>query len=148
MGNQLTVLISTIAAAISAICAAVSSIMTYRLYRKNKLQKLDDRLNKILEIAVQYPYVEDADFTSQWVEMKNASDERYMRYDIYCNLLFNFLAAVYDYFGGKKSEIENYVDVKSWIRLHKQNWQYPVDPNENIDGYSDDFRNFINSYIQ
>ena len=67
MENQLTILISTIAAAISAIFAAVSSIMTYSQYRKEKLQKLNDRLDEILKIGVQYPYVENANFISQWV---------------------------------------------------------------------------------
>lgn len=31
--------------------------------------------------------------------------------------------------------------------MSQSNWKYPVDPNENIDGYSFEFRNFINSYI-
>ena len=147
MENQLTILISTIAAAISAICAAISSIMTYSQYRKEKLQKLNDRLDEILKIGVQYPYVENANFISQWVEMKDSQDEQYLRYDMYCNLLFNYLVAVYDYHNGDKNKIEKFVDVKSWVRLHQLNWKYPVDPNENIDGYSLEFRNFINSYI-
>lgn len=147
MENETAILISTIAAAISAIFAAVSSIMTYWQYKKERLQKLNDRMDKILEISIQYPYVENVNFISHWVEMKDGQNEEYLRYDMYCNLLFNYLFAVYDYFGGDKAKIENYVDVKSWIRLHKLNWKYPVDPNENIDGYSSEFRNFINSYI-
>lgn len=66
MDSQLAVLISTIAAAVSAVFAAVSSIMTYRQYRKSQLQKLSEKLAKILEISVQYPYVENPGFTSQW----------------------------------------------------------------------------------
>lgn len=147
MENQLTILISTIAAAISAVFAAVSSIMTYSQYRKERLQKLNDRLDKILEIGIQYPYVENANFISRWVEMKDSQDEQYLRYDMYCNLLFNYLVAVYDYYNADKNKIEKFVDVKSWVRLHQLNWKYPVDPNENIDGYSLEFRNFINSYI-
>ena len=41
MENQLTILISTIAAAISAVFAAVSSIMNYSQYRKERLQKFN-----------------------------------------------------------------------------------------------------------
>lgn len=147
MESQCTILISTMAAAISAIFAAVSSIMTYSLYRKEKLQRLHDRLDKILEIGIQYPYVENPNFISKWVENRGGQDEKYLRYDMYCNLLFNYLVAVYDYYGGNKSKIEEFVDVRSWIRLHQLNWKNPVDPNENLDGYSLKFRNFINSYI-
>ncbi len=147
METQITILISTIAAAISAICAAVSSIMTYNQYRKERLSKLYDKLDKVLEISIQYPYVENANFISQWVEMRDGQNEQYLRYDMYCNLIFNYLVEVYDYYNGDKDKIEEFVDVKSWVRLHQLNWKHPIDPNENIDGYSLEFRNFINSYI-
>lgn len=140
-------LISTLAAAVSAIFSAVSSIMTYRQYRKSQLQKLSDKLAKILEISVQYPYVENPRFTSQWENMKDTEDDRYMRYDMYCNLLFNYLAEVYDYFDGNKTKIENFVDIKNWIRLHRSNWKHPFVHDENIDAYSRKFRQFIDSYI-
>lgn len=148
MDSQLAVLISTIAAAVSAVFAAVSSIMTYRQYRKSQLQKLSEKLAKILEISVQYPYVENPGFTSQWENMKDSSDERYMRYDMYCNLLFNYWVDVYDYFGGNKKKIEEFVDIKNWIRLHRSNWQHPFVHDENIDAYSPKFRKFIDSYIR
>ena len=71
-----------------------------------------------------------------------------MRYDMFCNLLFNFLAELYEFYGKNKKKMEGFCDIKTWVRMHKLNWLYPIDPNENIDGYSEDFRNFINSYIQ
>ena len=80
--------------------------------------------------------------------MKDKNIEAYMRYDIYCNLLFNFLAELYEFYNGNRTNIENFCDIKTWVRMHKLNWLYPVDPNENIDGYSEDFRKFINSYIK
>lgn len=147
MNNELAILISTLAAAASAVFAAISTIMTYRLYRKERLQKLNEKLDRVIEIGIQYPYVENANFISKWLENREGQDEKYLRYDMYCNLLFNFLVAVYDHFDGDKKDIENFVDVKTWVRLHQLNWKNPVDPNENIDGYSQEFRRFINSYI-
>ena len=147
MESQLMVLISNLAAAVSAIFAAASSIMTYCQYRKSQLQKLNEKLAKILEISVQYPYVENPGFTSQWENKKDTEDDRYMRYDMYCNLLFNYLAEVYEHFNGNRTKIENFVDIKNWIRLHRLNWQHPLVHDENIDAYSHKFRQFIDSYI-
>lgn len=147
MEESTLLIITALAAAISAICAAISTVMTYRLYRKEKKQKLNDKLDRILEIGIEYPYVENANFISRWVEEKNGQDEKYLRYDMYCNLMFNFLAALYAHYNGCKEDVEGFVDVKTWVRAHKLNWKHPVDPNENIDGYSPKFREFINSYI-
>ncbi|MEG0107786.1 MAG: hypothetical protein RR705_02905 [Lachnospiraceae bacterium] len=147
MDSELAILISTLAGAASAFFAAVSTIMTYRLYRKERLQRLNEQLDRVIEIGIQYPYVENANFISKWLENREGQDEKYLRYDMYCNLLFNYLAGVFDYFGGNKKKVENFVDVKTWVRAHQLNWKNPVDPNENIDGYGPKFREFINSYI-
>ncbi len=75
-------------------------------------------------------------------------DEAYLRYDMYCNMLFNFLHHVYEFYGGNKNKIESYIDIKTWIRIHRYNWQNPAVAHENIDGYDEPFRNFINSYLE
>lgn len=149
-----TTIISIFLLAISAIAAALSAIFSYRsckttleLFKKEKYAQLQDELNKIIEIAIEYPYVESKNFTSHWNEKKDSEDERYLRYDMFCNRLYNHLHNVFVFFEQDKEKIEGFVDIKSWIRLHKQNWQNPTDENENIDGYDKEFRDFINSYI-
>lgn len=137
-----------LAAAISAFYSARSSQITLSLYKKEKKEKLHDELNRILEIAVEYPYLESSLFTSKWLQYRETDAEKYLRYDMYCNLLFNYLHHVCEYYNYNKKEIESFVDVKTWIRLHKLNWQNPVDENENIDGYDENYRAFINSYIK
>ena len=134
-------------AAISAIAAAISSYQTLSLYKKEKREKLVERLNKILEIGIEYPYLESKEFTSKWNQFRLSDKEEYLRYDMYCNLIFNFLNDVWQKCENDKQKVEDFVDIKSWIRLHKNNWLNPVEENENIDGYSLEFRNFINSYI-
>jgi hypothetical protein len=139
--------IAAISAATSAYYSRKSLETTVKLYDQEQMEKLIQDLNKIIEIGIQYPYLESKPFTSKWVENMNLNDERYLRYDMFCNLIFNYLSHVYNYFGKDKKQIEDFVDIKSWIRLHKYCWQKPVDENENIDAYDDDFRRFINSYI-
>ena len=139
--------ISALAAAVSAIYSAKSSRLTLELYKKDKEEKLLDELNRILEIAIEYPYLESQGFTSKWNEYRMSDDERYLRYDMYCNLLFNYLHHVFEHFDKNKEKVENFVDVKSRVRMHKQSWQNPMDESGNVDGYDEPFRNFINSYI-
>ena len=139
--------ISALAAAISAYYSAKSSKITLDLYKKEKEEQLIVELNRILEIGIEYPYLESKEFTSKWNENKNNDKEEYLRYDMYCNLIFNYLHHVFEHFGKNKRMIESFVDIKTWIRLHKQNWLNPIDENENIDGYDNEFRTFINSYL-
>jgi hypothetical protein len=139
--------ISAIAAAISAYFSYKNSKTTLNLFEKEKYEKLKDELNRIIEISIEYPYVESKLFTSKWLEYRESDDEKYLRYDMYCNRFYNHLHNVCEYFKYDKKKIEDFVDVKSWIRLHKLNWSNPVDENENVDGYDKEFRDFINSYL-
>ncbi len=146
--SALAVTISALAAAVSAIFSAVSSRTTLTLYKKEKKEKLNDKLNRILEIGIEYPYLESENFIFQWDKYRLTDDEKYLRYDMYCNLLFNFLYDVWNHFNHDKKKIEEFVDIKTWVRAHKNNWLNPIDENENIDGYDYEFRSFINTYIK
>jgi len=139
--------IGSTAAAISAYHSARSSKITLELYKKEKKEKLIDELNKILEIGIEYPYLENKNFTNKWNEQKNSDNENFIRYDMYCNLVYNFIHKTCNYYSYNKEFIEDFIDVKNWIRTHKQNWLNPVEENENIDGYDEEFRKFINSYL-
>ena len=140
--------ISTIAAATSAFYSAKSSKITLDLYKSERKEKLFDDLDKILGIGIEYPYLESREFTSKWNSYRGTDDEKYLRYDMYCNLIFNYLGRVFIHFEKDKKKIEEFLEVKSWVRTHKYNWQNPTDENENIDAYGEDFRAFINSYLK
>jgi len=144
--NIITIIIS-ISGSIATAISTFFLVHKHFLYKKEKRKELTDELNKIIEIAIIYPYVESKAFTSEWETNKNSDDERYLRYDMYCNRLYNHLHNVCDFFKYNKQKIDNFVDIKTWIRIHKQNWLNPVDENENIDGYDKRFRDFINSYL-
>lgn len=141
-------IIATSAAAVGAVSAAISAYQANRTAKYLRRSSLDNDLNDILKIAIEYPYLESHAFTSAWVVNRVNPNDKYLRYDMFCNLLFNYLVCLHDFYGGNKKKIENYVDVKTWIRLHKYNWLHPIDDNENIDGYDPKFRQFINGYIQ
>lgn len=148
MDSETIALIAAIASVAGAIIAGVSAYLAYRFKREDRKTELEKELNRILELGIQYPRFEYSPFTKDWEKHRGEDNEIYLRYDIYCNLLFNFLHHVYDYFKGNKEKIEDYIDVRTWIRMHKHNWLHPTDENENIDGYDEPFRKFINSYLK
>ncbi len=140
--------IATFSAAFSALFAAISSWQSYKIAKKTKLSQLEKDLEDILKLAIEYPYLESKKFTNEWDSNKDSDDERYLRYDIYCNILYNFIVRVYVYYKGDSLKIENFIDIKNWVNLHSQNWKNPVDPKENIEGYDIKFQKYINSYLR
>lgn len=131
-----------------SICAFVLPLIINQRYRnKDKADSLDNRLDSIIHIGIEYPYLEDKQFTKEWNDKKDSHEERYLRYDNYCNIVFNFLHSVCEHYDYDKRKIENYIDIKNWMRTHQDNWKNPVDVYENVDGYDEKFRNFINSYL-
>ncbi len=159
-----------IATAVTAILSGIAICVSYFSWREakkhNSWQKevekirqqsgIDNQLTRILEFTIQYPYLESRHITENWeaeaIKARNNKDyvlsEEFMRYDQFCNLLFNFLEELYNFYKGDKEKIENYIDIKNWVRIHRQIWNTPLNENENIDGYQKEFRDFINSYIE
>lgn len=142
---EITITAATIATLISA---ATSATVTLLINRSNKLKHLDDQLDDILKIAVQYPYLESSSFTKTWNDKKDTEEEEYLRYDLYCTLLFNYLARLSSYFKYDKKKIDDYVAAKDWVRLHKDYWNNPYDTYENVDSYNKEFKELINEYIK
>ena len=140
------IFLSAVATIVSAYAICKSNSLIEKQMKEQKYKDLQDTLREILKIGVQYPYFERKDFTSAWSVQKYYEEEKYTRYDFYCNLIYNYLHDVFKYFEGDRKKIEDYIDVKHWIRMHKTNWTHSVD-DENLDGYDKEFRDFINSYI-
>ncbi len=143
---------------ISLFSSLVTSAVMVRQYiwakRQDKQRRKDDlkrRLEHILEMTVTYPYLESARVAKGWEKWKQdrgGDDETFLRYDQFCNILFNYLEDVFFFFEGDKKKIESFVDVKSWVRMHRQNWEHPLVDEENVDGYDEKFRRFIDSYLK
>ena len=133
--------ISIPSAVISVIISAIVSLaVTYWNNKNNSKKHLDDQLDAILKISIQYLYLESEKFTKSWSENKNSDEEKYLRYDVYCILLFNYLSRVCEFFSYNSSKVENFIGIKDWVRLHKDYWQNPCSSYENVDGYDKKFR--------
>jgi hypothetical protein len=141
---ELTITTAAIATIISTTTSA--SISLY-INRANKTKYLDDQLDTLLKISLQYPYLENPEFIKTWNENKSSNPDDYLRYDIYSTLLFNFFARLSEHFNYNKKKIDNYVAAKDWIRLHKDYWLNPIETFENIDSYDAKFKKIINEYL-
>lgn len=138
----------TAAAIATLISSGVATIVTLLINRGNSLRNLNDQLDNILKIAIQYPYLENTKFTSTWNENKDSTDEKYLRYDNYCNLVFNYMERLCKYYNYNERKIQNHINIKDWIRVHKDCWSNPSTPYENADGYSKELKNLIKHFLQ
>lgn len=137
----------TTAAIATIISAATSATVTLYINRSNRMKYLDDQLDSLLKIALQYPYLENPDFIKTWNDNKSSGKDEYLRYDLYCNLLFNFLSRLATHYKYDRSKIDNYVAAKDWIRLHKEYWLNPITTFENVDSYDKKFKQLITEYL-
>ncbi len=138
----------TSAAIATLISSAVATTVALLINRANAIKSLHDRLDGILKIAIQYPYLESSRFTATWNENKNSDDEKYLRYENYCILVFNYLEILCKHHGHDKQKIENHINIKEWARNHRDYWLNPPGIYENADGYSEKFKKLIESYLK
>lgn len=140
-----TTILSTI---ISIIVSIITTIIFNRFQaQKEERRRLDDEFNDILKIALEYPYLENIYFTEKWSSQYDKNDERALRYEVYCTLVFNFLERFSKYFDFNQTKIEKEIAVKDWIRLHRKYWRDPTIPNENIDTYDKKFVKLVENYL-
>lgn len=139
--------ISIPTAAIATLLAtSISVFFSLKINKSNKKDKLDSELNEILNISIQYPYLESEVFIKTWREERTSSDDIYVRYDLYATRVFNYIHRIYLHFNKNREKIDNYLAVKDWVRLHKDYWEYPSKEFENKDNYGDEFTKYIREY--
>ena len=138
----------TAAAIATIISSCVATIVALRINKSNAKKALNDQLDGIIKIAIQYPYLENTAFANTWTTNRNSEDEKYLRYDNYCTLVFNYLFRLCEHYNFDKVEIEKHLNVRDWIRVHKECWENPSTPFENADGYSKEFKKFIEAYLK
>lgn len=137
----------TAAAIATIISSTVATIVALTINKYNSIKSLNEQLDNIIKIAVQYPYLENPSFAATWTANKDSNDEKYLRYENYCTLIFNHLERLCKYYKYDQKKIEKHLNVKSWIRIHKECWNNPSTPFENIDGYNNKFKKFIKVYL-
>jgi hypothetical protein len=138
----------------------VSAFLSWYLFRQSRrnslLDSLRSQLDDLLKISVSYPYLDNLSFCESWDRatvlsgsLSEADLEKYLRYSVFCNLLFNHLSRLADFCKYDLDCIQkNHVNMRAWVRQHQKNWSQPLnDPNENIDSYDPRFVALINQCL-
>jgi len=136
---------ATIATLISS---SVATIVTLLINRENALRTLNTQLDDILKIGIEYPYLENLKFTETWNKNKDSLDDKYVRYENYCTLVFNYMERLCSHYKYNQNKIESHLNLKDWIRTHKQCWENPSTPFENVDSYDEQFKKLIEKYLK
>lgn len=139
---------SLISAIIAAVISAIVSIFITTLSNNFSQKKdLDNQLDSILKLAFDHPELETISETKKWKDVDKTSIES-QRYELYATMVFNYLERVCIFYKYKTRKIEKYLDVKSWVRIHKEYWEHPTVEHENQDVYEKKFTNIINEYLK
>lgn len=138
----------TTASIVALISIVISATITIWINKFTKIKNLDDQLDGLLKISIQYPYLENEKFAQSWKSDYDEDDEKYLRYELYCVLLYNYLSRVAKHHKYKNKNIENYIGIKEWVRQHSKYWKNPAKSYENIDIYDKKFIEIINSYLK
>jgi len=142
---DVTITTAAIATIVSAITSAAVALL---IASRNSKKAIDDQLDGILKIAIQYPYLECKDFTNSWSSKYDRNDEKALRYEVYCTLVFNFMSRICIYYKYDKSKIEQHIAIKQWARIHCKYWHDPTEAYENVDTYDKQFVDLIEGYLK
>jgi hypothetical protein len=137
---------TSISAIISAVIATgVSLYVTKKSLKDQETSNLYNEIQQFILIAINYPYLEQDSFCQEYDP--NSQDEKYLRYDNYCCLVFNFLERMWKHFNGDKAKIENFFGMKEMVVRHQKWWQAEINHCRNIEGYELKFCDFLNQYL-
>ena len=129
----------------SIIPAFIGFLLAYITFSKqfdaNEKSRLNENLNKLLDVNLQYPFVEDDSFISWWANHKTSNTDSSLRYQAYCEYVFNFLQNTCEYFNYDKRKISDFVDISDLINQHKDWWNMPEQ--KDSESYPIRFRDFI-----
>ena len=137
--------IAAVATLVSSIIAStVAIIVNSKTLRTQEMNALRNQLDKMIDISIEYPYLEDDIFCKNWSSKKKPSLKA-MRYENYCCFVFNLLERVWSHFAGNKREIEKWLYVKEIVKKHRAWWRADIN---NTDSYEASFRDYVNSFIE
>lgn len=117
----------------------VTIVMQVRMNTNNKKTLLNQQLFEIQRLAFINPHVDNEDYTTQWNDLKNKYQQGmlkdrglddFLKYDVYTEMIYNYLEMSISVFKSEK-KLLNYVDFKSWINIHAQNWKNPLKEHSN-----------------
>lgn len=137
----------------------VTTIVTFYLYFKSKTDNqkntLDSQLIELQRLAFENPYLENENYTNEWNTLREKyvnkeqdwDVDKFLRYDAYTEMIFNYVEMSLKVYKTEEKLLK-YVDFKSWIRTHTQNWQNPLQAHINREVYDDKMCDMIDKWLK
>jgi len=132
-----------IAIATAVLTSAISYYIFLKQHNTDEKFRLNQNLNKLLDIDLQYPFLEDSAFVGWWDKNKESNKDSALRYGYYCIYLFNFFQDVCEYYDYNEEEMAKFMDIDDLIGLHKSWWQLPE--NQTSEAYDLRFKKFVDA---
>lgn len=137
----------------------ITTIVTFYLYFKSKTDNqkntLDSQLIELQRLAFENPYLENENYTNEWNMLREKyvnkeqdwDVDKFLRYDAYTEMIFNYVEMSLKVYKTEEKLLK-YVDFKSWIRNHTQNWQNPLQAHINREVYDDKMCDMIDKWLK
>lgn len=137
----LPILAALISAIVSALVSGGIAFFTLRVHRR---QQLEASIAKLIDIAIQYPYLEDDTFAASW-DTADKTREDVQRYDNYCCYVFNLLETIWRYHHANTKRINAWFYAQELAVRHRSWWRSEI---QNRPGYElHKFHRYIDSMI-
>ena len=137
----------------------ISKKENLELHKLSKEEKQKDFLNmqliEIQRMSFYDPFVENPNYTVQWNILKNKFNNKdndldinsFLKYDVYTEMIYNFIEMSLKVYKTEE-DLLNYIDFKSWVRNHAQNWKNPLQAHSNREVYGDKMCDMIDKWLK
>jgi hypothetical protein len=135
----------------SAIIAlAVSFIVCWLTIRNSRRQRLREKLDRAIDIALQYPHLDSDLYAANWIAVheRTPNDPEALRYEHYCCFIFNLMEEACGCYGFDLEKLDRqFFYAPEWIERHRFWWRISLKTTENTVGYCERFLKLINAYL-
>lgn len=142
--TQATIIATIVSTMISSIVAVLITKSGEKASKKNSIL---DKIIELNNLGLEYPYLESDSFCDDFDSYKTKSDERYMRYDVYCCQVFNLLEEAFTFCNYKEKQLGALLGYEEMITTHKKWWLDIAVRSKNIYGYNIRFINFVDNSL-
>ncbi len=123
----------------AAVAAVVSWWISHRTLRASELTRLNTQIDRLVELGMEYPLMEDDQFCKSWTSEDRS--ENAMRYENYCCFVYNLLEGIWRFHHGSEKKIQSMFDAQELIKRHQTWWRSSED---NRSSYPQGFQHYVN----
>lgn len=126
------------------IASGVAWLVAHLSDRAEQRRTLNEQILKIIDLGMEYPYLEDDSICDKWPNTGMSRDDQ-LRYENYCCLVFNVMESIWTYCKGNRAKFRMILHYEELIWRHRCWWESDA---ENKKGYPVGYRNLVDAVIK